>query len=346
MASNLRALEEDEDTKSLSESITDYPVTWGRRYHKYKEGSYLFPNDTMECDRLDLQYQALKMLHDDQIYFAPLKDPKRILDIGTGTGIWPIEMAALFPNARITGTDLSPIQPSLVPPRVSFEVHDCTETDWCRPLASLDYIHVAIMLGSLPSYSKLIKNARRYLKPGEGWLECHEMMPDICCDDDTVPPSWPFRAWHSYLEESITKMESPKPLRVADKLATWMREAGYVDIHERIDRIPLNSWPKHPSLKNIGRLWEANWLDGLAAFSYKLFGPEGLGWTQNEIEVFLIDVRKCIKDRNVHAYQKMYVVYGRRPSEEEEKAMMKKPSKPAMAKGGASSAKAKPKGYK
>lgn len=54
--------------------------------------AYLFPNDTMECDRLDLQYQALKMLHEDRIYFAPLKDPKRILDIGTGTGVWPIEM--------------------------------------------------------------------------------------------------------------------------------------------------------------------------------------------------------------------------------------------------------------
>jgi hypothetical protein len=26
------------DTKSLTDSITDYPVTWGRRYHKYKEG--------------------------------------------------------------------------------------------------------------------------------------------------------------------------------------------------------------------------------------------------------------------------------------------------------------------
>jgi hypothetical protein len=100
------------DTKSLTESVTNYPVTWGRRYHKYKEGctlgsfaflhalgsthtdslAYMFPNDEMESDRLDLQYQALKMLHDDKIYFAPLKDPKRILDIGTGTGIWPIEM--------------------------------------------------------------------------------------------------------------------------------------------------------------------------------------------------------------------------------------------------------------
>lgn len=90
---------------------------------------------------------------------------------------------------------------------------------------------------------------------------------------------------------------------------------------QRVDRIPMNPWPKDPSLKKMGRLWEANWLDGLSAFSYKLFGPEGLGWSQHELEVFLIDVRKCVRDRNVHAYQKVYVVYGRRPSEAEEKVM-------------------------
>lgn len=54
--------------------------------------AYAFPNDSMESDRLDLQYEALKTLHGGKIYFAPLKDPKRILDIGTGTGTWPIEM--------------------------------------------------------------------------------------------------------------------------------------------------------------------------------------------------------------------------------------------------------------
>jgi metalloendopeptidase OMA1, mitochondrial len=199
------------------------------------------------------------------------------------------------------------------------------------------------MLGSLPSYSRLIRNARRYLKPGTGWLECHEMLPEVCCDDGTVPPSWAFRAWQAYLEEGIAKLETPRPLTVADKLATWMREAGYVDIYERVDRIPMNSWPKDPFLKNIGRYWEVNWLDGLSAFSYKLFGSEGLGWTRNELEVFLVDVRNCIKDRNVHAYQKMYVVYGRRPSEEEEKSM-KKMSKPAVPKGVANTAKAKQKG--
>ncbi|KAK5017941.1 hypothetical protein LTR60_000779, partial [Cryomyces antarcticus] len=46
----------------------------------------------IENDRLDLQYEILKMLFEGRAYFAPLKNPKKILDIGTGTGIWPIEM--------------------------------------------------------------------------------------------------------------------------------------------------------------------------------------------------------------------------------------------------------------
>lgn len=35
-----------------------------------------------------------------------------MLDIGTGTGLWAIEMADLFPNATVIGTDLSPVQPN------------------------------------------------------------------------------------------------------------------------------------------------------------------------------------------------------------------------------------------
>lgn len=30
------------ETKSLTASVTDYPVVWGRRYHKYKEGCKCF----------------------------------------------------------------------------------------------------------------------------------------------------------------------------------------------------------------------------------------------------------------------------------------------------------------
>jgi methylase of polypeptide subunit release factors len=48
---------------------------------------------------------------DGKLYFAPIESPKRVLDIGTGTGIWAMDFGDEFPEAEVTGTDISPIQP-------------------------------------------------------------------------------------------------------------------------------------------------------------------------------------------------------------------------------------------
>lgn len=67
------------------------------------------------------------MVIDDRNYLAPLSHtnpPRHILDIATGTGTWAIEMGDEFPESQITGTDLSPIQPSHVPPNVRFFIED------------------------------------------------------------------------------------------------------------------------------------------------------------------------------------------------------------------------------
>lgn len=89
--------------------------------------AYAFPNDAIEQERLAIQNSALTKLFGDKLYFAPLptaNPPKTILDIATGTGDWAIDMGDLFPDAQITATDLSPIQPEDVPPNVNFFVED------------------------------------------------------------------------------------------------------------------------------------------------------------------------------------------------------------------------------
>ena len=86
-----------------------------------------------ELDRLDLTHQLFRLLQDDKLYLAPLTNPApRVLDIGTGTGIWAIELGKScpvlaevwwheneqrlkylgdeLPQAEIIGTDLSPTQ--------------------------------------------------------------------------------------------------------------------------------------------------------------------------------------------------------------------------------------------
>lgn len=45
--------------------------------------------------RLDLSHLMFQKLLDGRLHLAPLDHPKRILDLGTGTGIWALEMGML-----------------------------------------------------------------------------------------------------------------------------------------------------------------------------------------------------------------------------------------------------------
>ena len=97
----------------MTSSIERYPIENGRRYHAFKDGNYVLPNDESELDRLDLTHQMVKICMHEKLYLSPIGDnPKSILDIGTGTGIWAIEMGDAFPDSKIIGTDLSPTQPT------------------------------------------------------------------------------------------------------------------------------------------------------------------------------------------------------------------------------------------
>jgi len=76
---------------SLSSSIRDYAFENGRRYHKFREGAYQFPNDEPEQAREDMKHAMFVNVCDSKLYFAPIKNPQQILDLGTGTGIWAID---------------------------------------------------------------------------------------------------------------------------------------------------------------------------------------------------------------------------------------------------------------
>ena len=101
-------------TASVTSSIRAYRQENGRTYHAYKEGSYMFPNDELENDRLDFQHAIFLRTLGGKLHLAPIPgDVQNVLDIGTGTGIWAIDFADEYPSARVVGTDLSPIQPGL-----------------------------------------------------------------------------------------------------------------------------------------------------------------------------------------------------------------------------------------
>jgi len=106
------------------------------------------------------------------LYRAPIADgrpPGRILDVGTGTGIWALEMADEFPNAIVIGTDLSPIQPTWVPPNCKFYIDDA-EAELAYPMDEhFDFIHGRGLSGGIADWPRFYGQVYQNLKPGGGW---------------------------------------------------------------------------------------------------------------------------------------------------------------------------------
>lgn len=52
------------------------------------------PNDEEEQDRMDLLHHIYNLVLDGQLHSAPIgENPQRVLDLGTGTGIWAVDFA-------------------------------------------------------------------------------------------------------------------------------------------------------------------------------------------------------------------------------------------------------------
>lgn len=79
---------------------------------------YLLPADVAEHDRLDLQHEMLNKVRDGLFYpsqvvrrvLAPREGSQpSVLDVGSGSGSWAIDMGKQFPHVEIVGLDLAPV---------------------------------------------------------------------------------------------------------------------------------------------------------------------------------------------------------------------------------------------
>ncbi|KJZ70292.1 hypothetical protein HIM_10299 [Hirsutella minnesotensis 3608] len=294
-----------EEHVSLASADLEYEWCHGRRYHG--SGTYIYPNDEEEQERLNLVHKAYLLLHGSLFLSSIDLSGRSVLDIGTGTGQWAVDMADQDPSRTIVGLDISPIQPEFVPPNVHFFVEN-VEADW-RETAEYHFIHLRGMSGSIQDWPSLFHKIHQALKPG-GVMEAHEMLPAVFSKNPDLA-----------LDNSLTDLmrdlvhahsQIGRPLDTVSSFRVCAEEAGFTDISEKMFEFPLGNWPEDQHHKDIGEMMASSFKKGLHGLTAKAF-RDILGRSKEEVEVFNAFVRRELDNNSNMATLRVVIFTAQKP---------------------------------
>ncbi|KAG8904779.1 hypothetical protein FRB99_001211 [Tulasnella sp. 403] len=159
--------------------------------------TYMLPADSEEQGRLNLQHEMLKLLLDslypasDLVEKAMLSqegETPAICDVGTGSGIWAVEMAQQFPYAEVVGIDLAPPLLTAIPLNCRFEVDD-VNLDLSHYTKAFNLVHMRSVTMGIRNFRETIHNVAQTLRPdgvlilvsggGQCWTEHKQAFPVV-----------------------------------------------------------------------------------------------------------------------------------------------------------------------
>ncbi|KAJ0268102.1 hypothetical protein COL940_013720 [Colletotrichum noveboracense] len=218
----------------------------------------------------DEQHHMFLLSFNDKLETAPPNDPGakvgRVLDVGTGTGIWAMDFGDAHPEAD-----------------------------------PFDYIHSRLMNSAVSDWKGYVQKCFENLKPG-GYLELIEVDPFLNCDDGTLKPDHSVMKTLMLLMEAAQKLgaayQDPKELK------SMMIEAGFTDVIMQQLKWPTNPWPKEKRYKELGMWGAENMDEGWEAICMAPL-TRAFGWTREEVLLMMVQNRKDFHDKNIHAYISM-----------------------------------------
>ncbi|HEY7356713.1 MAG TPA: methyltransferase domain-containing protein [Ktedonobacterales bacterium] len=205
---------------------------WGGR-RLFSIGTYIFPKDAVEGERLDLQHHLYKLVLGAN-YRAPIRQPRAILDVACGTGIWGREMALEFKQAQVIGFDLdrTPMEASRarLGPSGQFPANfRFIEADALKPFPfeaeQFDFAHARLISPFVPIalWPQVVAEMARVTRRA-GYVEI--------VDTEIIHTESP--AFNQIMGSGIAMMKRlGMHSGAAPYLADYLRQAGLIRVQER-----------------------------------------------------------------------------------------------------------------
>ncbi|KAJ6463572.1 S-adenosyl-L-methionine-dependent methyltransferase, partial [Mycena sanguinolenta] len=258
----------------------DFPTYFserdGRLFHSHGGSPYPLPVDTPEQERMKVQHQALFDLMGD--YYpgsCPVPevlayDPDRqrfALDLCTGTGLWTMDMASLFPHIAFRALDIVPIATRYPHANVQFSLHDVnTPTIWAA--GHFDFIHARSVSMAVTAYPNLLREVIRLLRPrglflsGE-WGRYPVFHPDYAQHGNPGTHTPALVSFFAHLHSALT-LRGLEP--VAPPIAPLLAHTGAFDeITPGQYYMPVGPWHPDEDMQRLGRAFRAAYLRYMAS---------------------------------------------------------------------------------
>ena len=195
------------------------------------------------------------------------------------------DFADLFPSAEVVGFDISPIQPSWIPPNLRFEIDDA-QLPWTYTPNSFDFIHIRNLHGGINDWPALYRECFRAIRPG-GYIEDVEF--NIRTLSDIVPPDHIYHRWNNLFIEAGERMG--RTFQIYHQMRQHISDAGFVDVVEKTWKVPIGGWAADKKLKSVGMytlMFLDQSLEGFALYMLK----HVMGWEYEEIQVLVAKMRE------------------------------------------------------
>ncbi|KXX77354.1 Demethylmenaquinone methyltransferase, partial [Madurella mycetomatis] len=324
----------DAQTVPVDNTYREVVVYGNREFQRYavENGIYFAPVDDDEIDRLQYMHVIFNMMFDNRLIFPPIPRPRRILECGSGSGAWAMEVAEQYPECEVIGIDVYPYPvPEHIPTNLDFQVDDLNSPS-TFPSNYFDLVHSRMMAGGIHAdrWANYLSDILRVLRPG-GWCQMVEIYFNAQSDNGTLTSNHALQVWSQSYMQSLQPAKDPRaPLR----LQSWMTQAGFVEVESRLLTLPLSGWssgaglptrlrrcrqkvmsdkvpdPRDFAIGNANRANVHRLLSSLATFPF----AHALDMTNTDIQLLVAQARSEADNPAFKVRQSVYVCIGRKPS--------------------------------